>query len=222
MTTARQAGSKRKGRPGLCPATPSIPSLVEPLDPAVDGAGAAEQHRGDGLPGVAIGQEQQDVGAESDLGVGVFAIAVEQRLALPGVEVHATDHGCKCRVEGIGSVYPIVQAPSTFPFAWTYLDGLGADALSKGPLRVRLSSLSWSESVRPAGRWGGRGVAEVDPGIAGPTSSGSTLGCWRMPRSPPVVYSQMNPDYGTGAEFSVQSFAAGGVNQYRRIGNIFS
>ena len=48
-----------------------------------------------GRPGVTIGQQQEDVGAEADLGVGVLAISIEQRLALPGVESHATSHGCK-------------------------------------------------------------------------------------------------------------------------------
>ena len=120
-TTATQAAAKRKGRPGLCPATASTPSLVEPLDPAVDGAGAAEQHGGDGRPGVAVGQEQEDVGAEADLGVGVLAISVEQRLALPGVEGHAAGHGASTEVR-IELVYSIVQAPSTFPVAWIYLE----------------------------------------------------------------------------------------------------
>jgi hypothetical protein len=72
--------------------------LVEPLDPAVDGAGATEQEHGDGGPGVAVGQEQQDVGPESDLGVGVLAVSVEQRLALLGVEGDAAGHGCEFRV----------------------------------------------------------------------------------------------------------------------------
>ena len=38
------------------------------------------------------------MGAEADLGVGVLTISVEQRLALPGVEDHATGHGCKYQV----------------------------------------------------------------------------------------------------------------------------
>ena len=77
--------------------------LMEPFDPAVDGAGTTEQQRGDGGPGVAIGQEQEDVGPEPDLGVGVLAISVEQRLALPGVESHASGHGCKYQVEEASS-----------------------------------------------------------------------------------------------------------------------
>src|SRR5579872_2193661 len=74
------------------------PLRVEPLDPAVDGPGATEEQCGDGGPGVTVGQEQEDVGAESDLGVTVLTISVEQRLALPGVEGDATGHGCEFRV----------------------------------------------------------------------------------------------------------------------------
>ena len=74
---------------------------MEPLDPAVDGAGAAVKRGADLLPGAAVGHEEEDVGAESDLGVGVLAISVEQRLALPGVEGHAAGHGCKYRVRGL-------------------------------------------------------------------------------------------------------------------------
>jgi hypothetical protein len=79
------------------------PLLVEPLDPAIDGAGATEQQGADLLPGVAIGQEQQDVGVEPGLRVGVLTISIEQRLALPGVEGYATIHGCKYRVKQWGS-----------------------------------------------------------------------------------------------------------------------
>src|SRR5262245_32237826 len=90
-----------KGATELMPGDGLEALLVEPLDPAVDGAGAAEQHGADLLPGVAVGQEQQDVGAESDPGVGVLAISVEQRLALPGVEGHAAGHGCEYRARGL-------------------------------------------------------------------------------------------------------------------------
>ena len=34
---------------------------------------------------MAVVEEQEDVGAESDLGVGILAVSVKQRLALPGV-----------------------------------------------------------------------------------------------------------------------------------------
>ena len=81
---------------------------MEPLDPAVDGAGATEQQGDDGRPGVAVVQEQEDVGAEADLGVGVLAISVEQRLALPGVEGDATGHGCeyqRCELSGSTQLY---------------------------------------------------------------------------------------------------------------------
>ena len=38
---------------------------------------AAGEERRDGGPGVAVSQEQKDVGAEADLGVGVLAVAIE-------------------------------------------------------------------------------------------------------------------------------------------------
>lgn len=50
---------------------------VQPLDPAVDGSRAAEQECNDGGPGVSIVQEQEDVGAESAVGVAVVAASVE-------------------------------------------------------------------------------------------------------------------------------------------------
>jgi hypothetical protein len=69
--------------------------LVEPLSPAIDGAGAAEQKgrrrfpRCDGWPGAA--------GCERVTGrrVAVLATLIEQRLAPPGVEVHPAGHGCE-------------------------------------------------------------------------------------------------------------------------------
>jgi hypothetical protein len=93
-------GVEAKGAAELAPGDALGALLVEPLDPAVDGAGAAEEHGGDLLPGEAIGQQQQDMGAESDLGAGILAISVEQRLVLPGVEVHAARHGCRYPVDG--------------------------------------------------------------------------------------------------------------------------
>jgi hypothetical protein len=53
------------------------PLLLVPLDPTVDRARATEEDGGDGGPGVSVGQEQEDVGAEADLGVAVLAVAVE-------------------------------------------------------------------------------------------------------------------------------------------------
>lgn len=49
-------------RAGLVPGQPLDPLGLEPLDPAVDGPGATEQQRTDGRPGVAVIQEQEDVG----------------------------------------------------------------------------------------------------------------------------------------------------------------
>ena len=86
---------KRKGRPGLCPATASTPSRWNRLTQRSMVRELQNKKAATVVPGVASGQEQQDVGTEADLGVGVLAISVEQRLALPGVEGHATGHGCK-------------------------------------------------------------------------------------------------------------------------------
>src|SRR5579875_89019 len=73
--------------------------LLEPLDPAVDGAGATVADGADVLPGVAVGQEQEDVATGSDVGIGVMTISVEQHPSLPGVEGHAMGHGCESRVK---------------------------------------------------------------------------------------------------------------------------
>lgn len=64
----------------------------EPLDPAVEGARAAEQERGDGDPGMAVVEQEEDVGAEADLGLGVFPISVEQGRPLLGAEGDASCH----------------------------------------------------------------------------------------------------------------------------------
>ena len=117
-----QAGSRVKRRPGWCPATASTPSRWNRLTQRLTVRELQNKYRGDGLPGVAIGQQQQDVGAEADLGIGVLTISIEQRLAPPGVEGHATCHKWgQVPGGGTGFVYPIVQASSTFPFAWSYL-----------------------------------------------------------------------------------------------------
>lgn len=47
---------------------------------------------------MAVAKEREDVCAEPDLGVGILALSVEQRLALPGVESDATNHGYGFRV----------------------------------------------------------------------------------------------------------------------------
>jgi hypothetical protein len=71
-------GGEAKGSAGLVPAQALHPLGGEPLDPAVDRPGATEQQRGDGDPGVSVVQEQEDVGAEADLGLGGLAVACEQ------------------------------------------------------------------------------------------------------------------------------------------------
>src|SRR3954464_2600911 len=67
---------------------------VGALDPAVDGPAAAVEERGDGDPGVAVGEEQEDMRAEADLGVGAVTVEVEESGALLGGRVKAGFHGC--------------------------------------------------------------------------------------------------------------------------------
>src|SRR5262249_58874878 len=68
------------------------PPRREAALPAGDGVGRGEQHGGDDGPGVALGQQQDDVGAEADLGVGVGAVVVEEGVAVVGREGD-TGHG---------------------------------------------------------------------------------------------------------------------------------
>jgi hypothetical protein len=57
---------------------------LEPLLPSVEGAGAAEEHGLDGVPGMALGQQEDDVGAGPEFGIGVLAVDLEQFVALLG------------------------------------------------------------------------------------------------------------------------------------------
>jgi hypothetical protein len=70
-------GIEAKGAAPLLAAQGLDPLLLIPLDPTVDRARATEEDGGDGGPGVSVGQEQEDVGAEADLGIAVLAVAVE-------------------------------------------------------------------------------------------------------------------------------------------------
>ena len=87
-------GGEAKGSAGLVPGDPRDALGVEAFDPSVDGPAAAEQGGGDGGPGVPVAQEQEDVGAEADLGVGVLAVTGEQALTLLGTQFDAACHGC--------------------------------------------------------------------------------------------------------------------------------
>ena len=81
---------ERIGPPGTAPGTarvtpvtpPRDPLGPEPLEPAVDRAGAAEEHGLDGVPGVALAQQEDDVGAEAEFRVGVLAVDRQQIAAL--------------------------------------------------------------------------------------------------------------------------------------------
>src|SRR5512135_198316 len=57
---------------------------LEPLLPSVEGAGAAEEQGLAGVPGMALGQQEDDVGAEPEFGIGVLAVDLEQFVALLG------------------------------------------------------------------------------------------------------------------------------------------
>lgn len=91
-------GGEAKGAAGLVASHPLNSFGLEPLDPAVDGPGATEQDRADGGPRVPVIQEQEDVSAESDIGVAVSTVSVEQRSALVCVESDAAIHGRAFRV----------------------------------------------------------------------------------------------------------------------------
>src|SRR4051812_5968394 len=81
---------------------------MEPLDPAIDGATATEEQRGDGDPGMSIAEEQEDVRAESDLGVGRSAIEVQESGALLGGQVEAAFHGCAERQPDVRT-HPVLR-----------------------------------------------------------------------------------------------------------------
>src|SRR5262249_80096 len=68
------------------------------LLPAGDGAGAGKQHRGDGGPGEAVRQQQQQVSAVGDRGVGAVAVQVQQGLAFMDSERDSTRHGLVSKV----------------------------------------------------------------------------------------------------------------------------
>ena len=61
--------------------------------PAGDGAGAGVQDGGDGVPGVAVVQEQEDVGAVGDRGSRGLAIQMQEGLAFLRGEGDSRRHG---------------------------------------------------------------------------------------------------------------------------------
>ena len=62
---------------------PGDPLGPEPLQPAVDGPRATEEHGLDGVPCVPSGQQENDVGPEPQLGIGVLAVDGQQLVPLP-------------------------------------------------------------------------------------------------------------------------------------------
>src|SRR5262249_17419567 len=103
--------------------------------PAGDGAAGAEQDGGDGRPGVAGGQQQDDMGAQAELGVRVGAVAIQEGMAFLGRQLDTEVHGLAPLVKRLaGHPSPEGQAVShykgcayaardavTFPYAWRYL-----------------------------------------------------------------------------------------------------
>jgi hypothetical protein len=68
-------------------------AIVEALLPAGDGTGAGEEDVSDGLPGVAVGQQQEDMGTVADLGIGMVSVQIQQRLALSDKRRNIGFHG---------------------------------------------------------------------------------------------------------------------------------
>src|SRR5262249_43301626 len=86
------AGAAPGGAPGAAEQAVGAAILEAPL-PAGDGAAGAEQDGGDGGPGMAGGQQQDDVGAQAELGVGVRAVAIQQGIAFIGRQLDTELHG---------------------------------------------------------------------------------------------------------------------------------
>src|SRR5512135_1576268 len=84
--------AEAKGAAAFLPGGPLDPLGLEPLEPAVDGAGAAEEQGLDGVPGVALAQQEEDMGAEAEFGIGVLAIDVEQFVVLLGGQRERLGH----------------------------------------------------------------------------------------------------------------------------------
>ena len=55
-------------------------------------------------PGMAVGLEQSDVVAETDLGAVIAAVLVKRRPALRTVECDAPGRGCEFRVLDLGTL----------------------------------------------------------------------------------------------------------------------
>ena len=109
-----------KGAAALPAGQPGDPLGLEPLEPAVDGAGATEEHGLDRVPGVAVGQQEDDVGAEPELGVGVLAVDGQQFVALLGRQ--GSIAGAVRPWWWIGSVLSLnYTGPVTFPLVGSYL-----------------------------------------------------------------------------------------------------
>ena len=59
--------------------------------------------------------------AESNFGLGVLTVSVEQRPAMPGIEKDAWGHGHVFRVLDLSSNTQLFSSRSTFPDASSYL-----------------------------------------------------------------------------------------------------
>jgi hypothetical protein len=76
------AEPETKGAAALPAGQARDPLDLIPLPPAVDGAAAAEEDCLDVRPRAALGQQQEDVGAEAGFGLGLLAVDLEQFVAL--------------------------------------------------------------------------------------------------------------------------------------------
>jgi hypothetical protein len=106
-------------------------AVVKALLPARDGAGTGEEDSGDGVPGVAVGQEQEDVGTVANLRVGVMAVQVQQGLALPDHERDTGFHGL------VSEVPWLVFAPLTLEPSLLHRQGTAAQRRSNSLSLIR-------------------------------------------------------------------------------------
>src|SRR5512135_2973837 len=99
---------------------PGDPLGLEPLEPAIDGAGAAEEHGLDGVPRVALGQQEDDMGPEAAFGVWVLPINGEQFVVLLGGPGERLGHDASVS-EPWDYPLPHYRGSVTFPWVRIYL-----------------------------------------------------------------------------------------------------
>src|SRR6516162_6467327 len=80
-------------------------ALLEAALPAGDGAGAAIAEVGDGGPGVAVGQQEDEVGAQVEGRIGSMTVGVQEALAFVGLQHDTGRHGLVSVVKGRVSTF---------------------------------------------------------------------------------------------------------------------